>query len=181
MALRCRLGRNQCNTKKFGFLGSHMRHHGIPSWPFSSTTATTLPAEGSPDEHRRRSIHTSIINGCSAVDSTKTTATTLPEHCVETLGSGLGNLGDAETNPRVKALGQFAAFTIGGVQHLKLVFERVVSAKVQLVKNGRFYYITLEASNKGVKKLYKAHVLDTLIESNSVSLKDWCELESQHS
>ncbi|XP_059628276.1 uncharacterized protein LOC132271047 isoform X2 [Cornus florida] len=160
--LRClRLGgRKICNTKKLGFVASHRP---IPSWSFFTTTTgtTTLPAEeGSLDEHH---------------------------HMKEAVGDGLENLGvassekqrDAEIKPRVELLARFAAFSIRDEQNAKKIeFKRVGSAKVQLVRDGRLYYFTIEALVGGVKKFYEAHVLDTLIERNSISLIEWCEVKS---
>ncbi|XP_059628273.1 uncharacterized protein LOC132271045 [Cornus florida] len=155
--LRClRLGgRNICNTKKLGFVGSHRP---ILSWSFFTTTTgtTTLPAEeGRLDEHHH-------------------------------IGGVLGNLGaaasekqrDASKSTRVDGLAQFAAFAIGQAHNLNIYFERVVSAKVQLLDNGRLYSITMEALDSGSKKFFEVHVVDTIIESNSLFLKEWCELKS---
>ncbi|XP_059628280.1 uncharacterized protein LOC132271049 isoform X2 [Cornus florida] len=174
--LRCLLlgGRKQCNPKNLGFVGSHLTmHHPIPSLSFFTTTTTTgtttLPAEeGSLVEHHHRRKEAKPFR--------------------ETLGGGgLGNLGVAPSekqrvvhiNPRVKFLGRFAVFAIGDPENLDLEFDSVVNAKVQLLRNGRFYYITIQAlDGGGIKRFYEAHVLDTLIERNSISLKEWCELKS---
>ncbi|XP_059628281.1 uncharacterized protein LOC132271050 [Cornus florida] len=170
LLLRCLLlgGRKQCNPKNLSFVGSHLtRHQPIPPLSFFNTTATTtLPAEERSLVEQRREA----------------------KPFRETLGGGgLRNLVVApsekqrvvEINPRVKFLGRFAAFAIGDPENLDLEFDSVVNAKVQMLRNGRFYYITIQAlDGGGIKRFYEAHVLDSLMERNSISLKEWCELKS---
>ncbi|KAK4789389.1 hypothetical protein SAY86_020708 [Trapa natans] len=73
-----------------------------------------------------------------------------------TLG-GISDVKGNENSLEIEALARFAVDEHNKKENSLLQFGKVVSAKQQVVA-GTVYYITIEATDGGVKKLYEAKV-----------------------
>ncbi|RDX68354.1 Cysteine proteinase inhibitor 12, partial [Mucuna pruriens] len=68
---------------------------------------------------------------------------------------------DAPDNVKIQNLARFAVDQYNKKENSSLEYVRVISAKEQVIA-GFKYYITLEAKDDGIKKVYEATVLENV-------------------
>ena len=73
------------------------------------------------------------------------------------LPGGISEVDSKENSLEIDSLAKFAVEEHNKKENALLEYVKVVNAKQQVVA-GTVYYITLEATDKGVKKLYEAKV-----------------------